>query len=174
MPKRKKGHNGSAVKNVTIKYAFNDGSEHSISIAEQQNQLIRHYSAAAVSDDPIIREMGLRNLKEISKLAAETIAQKFISATSGKRGGTASKRKNWAIEVSKRLIKQTPKNQILAWEMIPTSPDHFDIELLEDDFEVYRDGDTLVAVNINTHTESKLKKSTFLKEYYGIEKKLGR
>lgn len=108
------------------------------------------------------------------------------STDAGKKGGSQSKRKQWA-EIAAKLLLQAAEGctQDEAWEKLPDPQKEWTIEtdmgsgddliISEYDIAVYRDGDSLVAVNKETRVViGELKKSTFLREYYRKIKNSGK
>lgn len=80
--------------------------------------------------------------------------------------GRKCKRKKWAITLA---------NVISSWEDIPESTCPLEIEGLERDFLIYRDGDTVCCVDGSTgQAIGNLKRSTFQKNYLGKQKKRGK
>jgi len=82
-----------------------------------------------------------------------------------RRGGSASKRRDWADELVAKLRRDSPKGGKAAiWESVPEADDPAIIETENGDFQVYRDGAALVAVD-ETGREHTLKKRTLEDNY---------
>lgn len=108
------------------------------------------------------------------KLESADIEARTIDQTEGgRKGGSKPKRKPWAEAIASRLVNETQGcTEAVAWEMLPDSHEKLEIELKDYDAEVYRDGDTLYAVNSATGGHvGKLTKNSFFKYYYRPAKK---
>lgn len=89
----------------------------------------------------------------------------------GKKGGSKSKRKEWAEAAANKLNDEyLSATKEEGWSKIPPSNASWEIETVLADYEVYRDGENLVAVDEATRKESAITKATFFKEYYRIRK----
>ena len=89
----------------------------------------------------------------------------------GKKGGSKSKRKEWAEAAANKLNDEYPNAaKEEGWGRIPPSNASWEIETVLADYKVYRDGEKLVAVDEATGKESAITKATFFKEYYRIRK----
>ncbi|MCU7830322.1 MAG: hypothetical protein KZQ85_14765 [Candidatus Thiodiazotropha sp. (ex Myrtea sp. 'scaly one' KF741663)] len=87
------------------------------------------------------------------------------SKNGGQGGGLAPKVSEWAKEAASLLMKTKTKNKDEAWDLLPDTRNPWLIEIEDDEYEVYRDGDKIIAVNTYTSKEHDLTKSTFLKNY---------
>lgn len=100
-------------------------------------------------------EAKLRRLFKRMNLFNADVKKKKASAD-GKKGGHHNKRKKWAEEAAR---------QITRWEDLPDHHRPLEIETLERYYQIYRDGDKIVAVDINTGEDFSLKRSSFEKRY---------
>ncbi|MDG9856332.1 hypothetical protein N5C93_12735 [Pseudomonas nitroreducens] len=93
----------------------------------------------------------------------------------GANGGCRHKKRKWAKAVAKRLASTRHASAESAWQALPSADNPWLFEADEFDFEVYIDGDSVIAVDDNSRKElGSLKKSTFLKIYYRPARKAGR
>ena len=87
----------------------------------------------------------------------------------GARGGSAKKRRAWAEETARKLAENArgvSENE--AWKRLPEPSMAWELEMLEADFVVYKDGDQLHAVYVPERdcNPAPLKRSTFLRNYF--------
>lgn len=93
--------------------------------------------------------------------------------TGAKKGGSQTKHKEWADIVAEWLLDNHPnltENEV--WKKLPDSTIEQNLEDDKFDFIFYKDGDDLVKTE--NGIESKLKKSTFFKNYYRKAKLSGK
>lgn len=105
----------------------------------------------------------------INRLLAVWPALKAVEASKrhGTIGGSRPKRQRWAEATAEMLASKRHVDEAAAWSALPKDAAPWEFETDEADFEVYADGDDLIAVNSDTRKEQRtLKKSTFLKNYY--------
>ncbi len=93
----------------------------------------------------------------------------------GANGGGRDKKRTWAEAAAKRLASTRHASAESAWQALPSADKPWLFEADKLDFEVYVDGDSVIAVDDNSRKEvGSLKKSTFLKIYYRPARKAGR
>lgn len=94
--------------------------------------------------------------------------QRIKEIESGGLGGSKPKRRLWAEEVAEYLKERYQKlKKEDVWEKIPQSFEPLEIKTDEVDYDyAYRDGEYLVGENSETEKVTKIKKSTFFKNYY--------
>lgn len=125
----------------------------------------------ALTDPSMMAEL-MKSIGNINRLLAIWPALKAHTARTekqkadGAKGGRASKRAAWADEVANRLAAGDHATEDIAWLALPDSATAWEIETKHADFVVYAENDEVVAVDATSQKESKLKKSTFLKNYY--------
>ena len=107
-------------------------------------------------------------------LSNEKQGQDKKSREAGRRGGSVSKRSQWAQEVAEVLVQLQPKTEADAWAHLQVSSNPLEIEIGGDCFEVYVDGDSLCAEIAGKPSPRPIKKSTFFKNYYRPAKNSGK
>lgn len=96
-----------------------------------------------------------------------TLKAAQASQHNGAIGGRRPKRKLWGAATAEKLASEYHSTEEAAWLALPSHDAAWDIETDEADYEVYADGDSVIAVDCGTRKEQRaLKKSTFLKNYY--------
>jgi len=138
-------------------------------------QCILRLTPLAATDARAAAQLMAR-IGDINRLLA--IWPALESAQAAKRhgaiGGRKPKRQQWAVEAAIKLAEQSHPTEDAAWSAIPQPGDAWQIETDEADFEVYADGGSLIAVDVNSGREPRpLKKSTFLKSYYRPARRSG-
>ncbi len=110
-------------------------------------EIERHYKIAM---------LRLRRIKEIE---------------GGGKSGSNPKKKEWAKIVGDKLNEEYPNlKKADGWEAIPSSRDgvsnYWGIDTKNHDYEIYRDGENLIAVDTATKKESSITRKTFFDNYY--------
>lgn len=134
---------------------------------------VRHALGAIDAEDDAWLMTRLEKIKRVradADPAKEAIEKHAAAQEAGSKGGKTPKRKAWADQYAKSLSDQyrgSTKEQI--WGQIPdASIPGFagdKVETNDADFEVYRDGETLIAKDENTIKESKVTQRTFMRHY---------
>lgn len=125
----------------------------------------------ALTDPSMMAEL-MKSIGNINRLLAiwptlkSHTAQTEKQKAYGAKGGRTAKLRVWAVEVANKLAKGNHATDDIAWLALPDSATAWEIETKHADFVVYAENDEVIAVDDASKKESKLKKSTFLKNYY--------
>lgn len=144
---------------------------------EQQGELkkclLRYISIARArhkKNDPLQTRVFISKIEDNWENVLHN-KQAIAEIAGGRKGGSKPKRKEWAEAAANKLNDEYPSaTKKKGWGKIPLSVEPWNFETDSADYEVYRDGENLVAVDEATRKESAITKATFFKEYYKIRK----
>jgi len=151
---------------LVLTWYFDDGSVMSQPFREFGDLEKRNFEMEIESENPELRKKGIEHLANWSNTSGDQRAQHEYSTLTGKLGGSSPKRRLWAELLASELRKTLPSTEEEAWLQIPESTEPWEIEDVDFDYLIYRDGCDLIAIEEPSRLEKKLKKSTFFKNYY--------
>jgi hypothetical protein len=103
--------------------------------------------------------------KELDELA---------SSKGGALGGSAPKKRQWAMAAAELLVSKDKvgKTRELIFKDLPAVSPYLEIKTGQDDWEVYREGERVIAVNLETEKETSMTKRQFMDSYISKAKNL--